>query len=178
SAGRTWFSHVHRLESLHSSAASTALALPIAWWTSRALSDTRWSGLTPLAMSTTPDGRVFGVTAMIAIATGLLVGVLPAWAAGKIGATAASQSPGRTTAASTRPSRVLVVAQVALSLMLLAGTALFARTLGNLRANQLRDDTHHAFFTRLYRDPVDRRPNDDPSYYPALVRRLMALPGI
>src|SRR5438093_12601388 len=129
-ASRARLAQLQVIESLLLSAAGTALALPAAWRTRRVLGETLWSGLTPLAMSTTPDARVFGVTAAIAITTGLLVGMLPAWAAGKVDASAASQSPGRTTAASTRPSRVLVVAQVALSLLLLADAALSATTLG------------------------------------------------
>jgi putative ABC transport system permease protein len=177
-ASRARIAQLHLIEGLLLSAAGTALALPLAWWLSGRLSEALWSGLTPLAMSMTPDARVFGITAAIAITTGLLIGVLPAWTAGRLRVSAALQSPGRTTAGSTRSGRALVVAQVALSLMLLAGAALFVRTLDQLRATQLTGDTRHALFTRIYRDPSDRRQHDDPSYYSTLVSRLAAVPGV
>jgi len=177
-ASRARLAQLQLIESVLLSATGTALALPLAWWLSLLLSDALWSGLTPLAMSMTPDARVFGVTAAIAIATGLVIGALPAWTAGRLHAGAAPQTAGRATAASTRSGRALVVAQVALSLMLLAGAALFVRTLQQLRATQLTSDTRHALFTRIYRDPSDRRQHDDASYYPTLVGRLAAVPGV
>jgi putative ABC transport system permease protein len=82
-----------------------------------------------------PDWRVLGFAAGLAVLTCLLFGLAPAIAATRMGPAAAMKAGGRgMTASRERFSlrRVLAVAQVALSLVLVAGALLFSRSLGNL----------------------------------------------
>jgi len=100
-----------------------------------------------IAFLTTPDNqmfvglgidwRVLGFTAGMALATCLLFGLTPALRATQVAPAAAMRSSGRgLTAGRERFSlrRILVVAQVAMSLVLLAGALLFVRSLQKLLA--------------------------------------------
>ena len=83
------------------------------------------------------DGRVLGFTAAIALGTCLLFGLAPALRATRIAPAAAMRAGGRgLTTGRERFSlrRSLVVAQVALSLVLLVGALLFIGSLRNLMA--------------------------------------------
>ena len=83
------------------------------------------------------DWRVLGFTAAIAIATCLLFGLAPALRATRVSPASVMRASGRgLTAGRERFSlrRALVVAQVAMSLVLLAGAMLFVRSLQKLLA--------------------------------------------
>ena len=72
------------IESLLLSLAGAIVAIPLASWACKALAATIWTNPEPLLVSVTPDARVLAVTATIAIAAGLLVGVLPAVVSSRI----------------------------------------------------------------------------------------------
>jgi predicted permease len=81
------------------------------------------------------DWRVLGFTALLAVLTCVLFGVAPAVRATRLGVGSVLRSTGRSNSASRERSglrRALVVCQVALSLVLLVGALLFARSLRNL----------------------------------------------
>jgi len=176
-ASRTRLVQQQLVETLFLALTGTLLALPLAWWTSAVLGRILWASALPLAMSTTPDARVFGIVAAIALTTGLLIGVLPAWAVTRSPIGTASLSAQPSASRMGRSSKLLLVAQVALSLILLVSAALFARTLANLRANEGSFMTG-ILFTRLWIDPDDHRTHDDASYYSTLTRELSQLPGV
>lgn len=76
-----------------------------------------------------PDGRVLTFTAAIAIATALLFGTAPALRASAVAPNRALKQDGRGTARDRRGVlHTLVIAQVAMSLVLLVGAGLFVRT--------------------------------------------------
>ena len=87
----------------------------------------------PLSLELAPDARVLAFALVATVATTLLAGLLPAWQAARTrvltpthhGASGASTAPPRV-------GRALVVAQLALSLVLVAGAVLCVRTLVNL----------------------------------------------
>ena len=82
-----------------------------------------------------PDLRL-GLFALAAtVATTLLFGLAPAIRATRVGVAEAMKQSGNTTAGRSRHGvgRILVAAQVALSLALIAGAGLFLQTLRNLR---------------------------------------------
>ena len=83
----------------------------------------------------TPNGHVLAFSAAAAIVTGILFGMAPAIQTTAVNPIVAAREDVRTTAGSrTRLLPFLVVAQVGLSLVLLAGAGLFARTLSNLQS--------------------------------------------
>src|SRR5258705_3178746 len=165
------------VESLILSSAGTAVALPLAWWGSRQIGATIWtSALRPLGLSITPDARVLTVAVVVAVGTGLCVCVLPAWL------TTGFQSgidlrPARTTTSSiTRSGRALLVSQVALSMILLVGAGLFARSLSKVRGNEA-FFARHITWARLWLKPGARTARIDAAYLQDLVRRFSEMPG-
>jgi predicted permease len=88
-----------------------------------------------LALDVPLDARVLGFTLAVSILTGLLFGLAPAWQATRLDLTASLKDQTGASASRSRLmlNKLLVVTQVALSLFLLVGAALFARSLRNLR---------------------------------------------
>ena len=85
----------------------------------------------------TPDGRLIAFTGAIAVATALIFGLAPALRATRVDLTAVLKDGSPSVAARGGGARMLVVAQVALSVVMLIGTGLFTRTLYNMRAQDL-----------------------------------------
>ncbi len=119
-------------ESLLLSLAGGALGLLIAsWCTSAAL------GVLPSVLPATADvqinNRVLLFTFGLSLLTGVLFGFAPAFKAGAIGIQETLRQGGRgVLMARRRPQYILIVAEVALTLILLVGTGLMIRTLDNL----------------------------------------------
>jgi predicted permease len=81
----------------------------------------------------TPDLRVLAFTIAIAIGTACLFGLAPAFRATASGPAPALKDVARAASFQGRLAPILVVAQIALSLLLIAGAGLFLRTLENLQ---------------------------------------------
>jgi predicted permease len=89
----------------------------------------------PITLDSHLDGRTLLFTACIALVTALLFGLAPAFRATRIDLTPALKDGSGGASGSRRQlrlSRLLVIGQVALSTILLAGAGLFVRTLVNL----------------------------------------------
>jgi putative ABC transport system permease protein len=89
----------------------------------------------PLSMELAPDWRVLAFTAGLAVLTCLLFGLTPALRSTRIAPAAVLKAAGRGMTSGRERfglRRLLVVSQVALSLVLLVGALLFVRTLRNL----------------------------------------------
>jgi predicted permease len=87
-------------------------------------------------LSADPDARVAGFALLVGALTAIVFGVVPALQATRAGMTSALKEEAGSVAGGGRQARlrrVLVVGQVALSMMLLAGAGLFARSLYNLK---------------------------------------------
>ncbi|HSL22070.1 MAG TPA: ABC transporter permease [Vicinamibacterales bacterium] len=135
-AGRWQIVRQYLLESLVLAFAGGVVGLAIASWTTSLL-----VGAMPIqdvvrSLSVAPDARVLVFTLALCGATALLFGLVPAIQASRPVLTNALKDDIGTTsggARSARARKVLVVAQVALSVLLLAAAGLFARSLYNLR---------------------------------------------
>jgi predicted permease len=94
-----------------------------------------WGGERMNALSPTLDLRVLGFTLLLSLLTGILFGMAPAWRATRVDLTPALKDGVRSSNASSRSllSKSLIVAQVAVSLLLLVGAGLLLRTLINLQ---------------------------------------------
>jgi len=108
-------------ESVMLSLGGTVAAFALADWGSLALSDFIVGQIytVPAGLNLSPDWRVLGFTASVAICTGVLFGLAPAWRAGKEDPHAALQQSSRTLGGGGGLGKGLVVTQVALSLVLL-----------------------------------------------------------
>jgi hypothetical protein len=86
---------------------------------------------------TTPDARVLAFNFAIACVTAVLFGLIPAWKATRPAVAVTLKDQAGSVSSSIGDVRLrkgLVAAQIALSLLLVAGATLFARSLQNLRS--------------------------------------------
>ena len=93
----------------------------------------------PLPFSVGIDSRVVAFTVVMTLLTSFLFGFAPAWRATDLSLASALKTSGRGTHSGARfnLSKLLVVAQVALSLFLAVGAGLFARSFTNLVSQPL-----------------------------------------
>jgi len=124
------------VESLILSSVGASLGIALAAVSSRALVGFIATGRNPVFVEFGLDWRMLGFTTLMAVSTCLAFGLLPALrATGIKPASAMKSGGGRSTTAGRERSglrRLLVATQVALSLVLLAGSLLFVRSLRNL----------------------------------------------
>jgi hypothetical protein len=107
------------------------------------------TGLLPSGVDLSLNWRVLAYTFTISLLTGALFGLAPAWRATKQDLATSLKQSRRTTGAVSRLSKGLIVAQVALSLLLLAGAGLFIRTLYNLQRVNLGFDQENLLLFSL-----------------------------
>lgn len=123
------------VESLLIAGAGALLGAVFATALSRGLIGFITTGQNPLFVELGLDWRVLAFTSGLALTTCLLFGLLPAFRATRVSPMTAMRSGGRGSTAGRERSglrRALVATQVALSLVLLAGSLLFVRSLRNL----------------------------------------------
>ena len=130
--------------------------------------------------ATTLDARVLAFTIGIACLAGIAFGLMPALTAGRTDLAGALKSRGGAAAsrAGRRYTRMLVVAQIAISLVLLVGANLFARTLLNLERQPLGFDREHVLLTRINPRLAGYTPASVAVMYRRLFDRVSALPGV
>jgi predicted permease len=115
------------------------------------------------------DGRVLLFAIALALASGVLFGLAPA-----LDTPAASMAAGRTVVSSRGLLRhVLIAAQIAASLILLAGAGLLLRSLWNLEKVPLGMDTERTVAAQF----VIGRGYDELAFFTRLEARLQSLPG-
>jgi predicted permease len=133
------------------------------------------------ALSTEPDLRVGAFTATLALATAILFGLFPALQASRPALNRTLREEAGSLSGGTHHARFrkgLVVAQIALSMLLVAGAGLFARSLYNLRHLDTGYET--ANLTTFHVDPA-LNGYDQPRirrFYESLLRDVRALPGV
>lgn len=141
-AGRARLFHQLLIESALIVVMAAVAAIAFARWAADALLHVATSGTTSFAAPL--DWRVLAFAASVALLSVVVFGVWPAWRATRVDPIDAFKSNARTVAGhAARPARVLVVFQVALSLMLVTATGLFARSFqALLRADLGFEPTH------------------------------------
>jgi predicted permease len=141
-AGRWRVARQLLTESLLLAGVGGAAGLLLALWGSRALASfisiSGWFG--PLSINVSPDHRVIAFTAVVALLTGVLFGLAPAFRGGRLDlANALKAGPGSASGGAHRGRRgilrsALTVWQLALVVPLLAGAGLFIRTIHTLES--------------------------------------------
>src|SRR5262245_6490199 len=113
-----------------------ALGLLFALWGSGFLLALVGSGRNPVILNLTLDLRVLGFTVAASLLAGVLFGLAPAWRATRVDLTPALKDSAQGSGAGSRLGlgKTLVVAQVAMSLLLLIGAGLFVRSLEKLKS--------------------------------------------
>jgi predicted permease len=167
-------------ESLLLATLGAALGLAFAHWGSRLLVRQLDTGNETVFVQLGLDWRVLAFTAAVAVATALLFGTAPAFRAGRVEPQAALREQGRTLTGERRKGlgSPLVVAQVALSLVIVVGATLFLRTFTTLAARNLGFDRDRVLLVSI----DARRTAPKAEQMVALVERVVeavgALPGV
>jgi predicted permease len=141
-----------------------------------------WNSLVEINVH--PDLRVLGFTMAIALFTGILFGLAPALRSTRIDVTPALKetaiSPPGTALIGRRfgVGNVLVVAQVALSILILVGASLLARTLINLATMNVGFDARNVALFSVEPELNGYKGERLASLFPEMQRRVSALPGV
>ncbi len=180
-ASRTDLARYPLVESIVTAFAGGLLALPVAWATVRLLlglvpgmSENAW-------LSTRLDTPILLFNMGIAILTGILFGIMPALEAMRTGVAAALREQTWNATAVRGHGifrRAMVVAQVCLSMVLLTGAGLFARSLIHLTGQDpgFHPDSLLAFRVKPELNGYDA--HRALAFYRELQRRLSAVPGV
>lgn len=124
---------------------------------------------------------VLAFTVGVTLLAGLLFGLAPALYAGRTDLVTALKAGGRSVAGQQKKfgaSQILVIAQIALSLVLIMGANLLARSLLNLEHVSLGFDSDHVVLGRINPRLAGYKPANVNAYYRKLYDQLSALPGI
>lgn len=175
-------------ESVLLSSAGAALGILLAYWGASALaafaSANRYSNF---QINADPDSTVLAFTIAVAVLTGILFGLAPAFRGTRVNVAPTLKENAASMSGSGFGARrgkialgsALVVAQVALSIVVLAGAGLVVRSLGNLNSIDPGFDTHNVLqfainptLTGYYKtEQVE-------PLYRELQSRLSSLPGV
>jgi len=157
-------------ESLLLSLTGGALGIAIGYW---------GKTLLPFGQNTTIDARVLAFVAGISMLTGVIFGLMPALRATRVDLASAMKESSRSVAASgTWLSKILLVTQVAVSVVLLIGAGLFVRTLQNLRSVDVGFAPNNILMFRV--NPALNRyaPDRTQQLYDRMKTELEGLPGV
>ncbi len=160
------------------------LGLLFAYWGARLLLPLLSQGEIPTQLNLSPDARVLGFTAAVAMLTGVLFGLAPAFLATRVDMISALKhdAPGLTTGSGSRGAtlafgKLFVVSQVALSLLLLMGAGLFVRSLQKLQQVDAGFARENVLVMKLEPVGSDNKTPQLATRYDDLLRRVEAIPG-
>jgi putative ABC transport system permease protein len=135
----------------------------------------------PLFVDLGTDWRVLSFTIALTVSTCILFGLAPALRATSISPSIVLKESGRgTTEGGSRFGlrRILVVSQIALSLTLLVGALLFARSLGKLAAVDAGFQREGILLTDIDFTPLNLPAERRISFAKELLDRIQAIPGV
>jgi predicted permease len=123
---------------------------------------------------------VLGFTIGLAVLTCLLFGLTPALRATRTAPAMATRASGRSTEgrAGFTLRRVLVVGQLAVSLVLLVGALLFVRTFQNLASVDVGFTTNGVVAANFDFRRANLPPDTHPEFHRAMIERVRAVPGV
>ncbi len=171
------------VEALMLALAGGGLGLGLAFWSTRAIIRFIDGGAAHTALSATPDLRVLLFTFATCIVTAILFGIAPALRGSRADVSGALNASARTASGTAARSnrllpKALIVAQVALSLVLLCVAGLLLRTLENLHGSDIGMTRTHVLLVHTnpkFAGYPSERLN---ALYERILSRVDALPGV
>ena len=126
-----------------------------------------------------PSLPVLAFAFALSLFTGVLFGTAPAWFTSHGNPSEALRGVNRSTRDSaTLPQKILVIVQAALSIVLLAGAGLLARSLRNLEHQSFGFDTDHRLSIVMNSPPASYTDPQLDALYRELQTRLAQIPGV
>jgi predicted permease len=178
-AGRWELARQVLVDSLVLSVTGGLLGIVFAYWGSSVLVRLMAQGaVTPVMLNLNPDWRVLLVTAGVTIVTAVLFGIVPALRSSRHDPASVLQQGARSLAGTnTAFGRILIVAQVALSLMVLLGAGLLLRSFERLSIVDPGFD-ERVLEVSLHPRPGRQQNFDVSEYQEQLVQRISTQPGV
>lgn len=185
-AGRARIIRQLLTESVMLSVAGGALGVLLAVWGVRAITALLTGGnQQSFGFVVAPDWRVLAFTLGVTVMTGIFFGLAPALRGTRVNLTPAlKESPASLPGGAAHGGRwfrlgnALVVVQVALSVLVLAGAGLLVRTLRNLQAVNPGFDTRNVLLFGLNPTQAGYKDEQAAQLYRSLQTQLAALPGV
>ena len=170
-------------ESLLLSMAGGVLGALVTWWLRDALLVLFPSNINnlnlPLVERIDIGGRVFTFALLVSVATGLLFGMLPAWNVARSNLQGALKEGDRGGSGSRRAHSVLVVAEVALSIVLLAGALLMVQSFMRVQRLDFGFATDDVMTARVILPAYRYRDTERiEAFTKSLVPKLRQIPGV
>jgi predicted permease len=168
-------------ESLLLALMGAALGTLVGLWTTRLISSIHIAVADiPIRFDFSFDWRVFSFGLAIALVTGLLVGLAPAWRAARsdFNQVLHESSRGILGSGKSKVRNVLVVAQVAVSLMLLVVAGLFVRSSQNAEHTYLGFDPHNVLNVTMETRTIGFDQPRTEQFFREMRDRIRALPGV
>jgi putative ABC transport system permease protein len=168
-------------ESMVLAMASAAVGVVVAWWALHGLALAGPAGVAGLERAVI-DGRVLAFAILLAIATGVLCGIVPALHSSATILNADLTEGSSRTAGARRSSRtrdVLVAMEVAVALVLLVGAGLLLRSFHSLSRIETGIDTGNLLTFNLFLTAERAQsPSRQRAFYEETLRAVAALPGV
>jgi len=167
-------------ESLLLSLTGAALGIVFANWGARLLVRFLSSYGNQVYLDLNVDLRVLAFTAGIAILTGLLFGLAPAWRGTRVDPQSAMKANARGVIEGSRfgLGKTLVMVQVALSLLLVVGAGLMLSTFFRLASLDPGFEREHILLTQVDLRGGHYQPEQREAAFQEILSRLRALPGV
>jgi macrolide transport system ATP-binding/permease protein len=184
-AGRARIVRQLLTESLLLATTGGALGILVAIWGVHALTRLISGGLDqPFPFVITPDWRVLAFTSSVTVATGILCGLAPSFRGAQADLTPSLRENASISHGASKGGRrvqagdALVVAQVALSVVVLVGAGLLVRTLHNLQNLDPGFDTRNVLLFGINPSLAGYKDRQTVELYRQLQERFEALPGV
>ena len=131
-----------------------------------------------LPIHASPSPSVLAFACGLSLLTGVLFGIAPAWISAKAEPADALRSGSRTTGGATLLQRGLVVAQAAISLVLLVGAGLFSQSLGKLQHSDLHLDPTNRYVVHINPQAAGYSQSQVADLYRAIENRFHSVSGV
>jgi predicted permease len=166
-------------ESLVLSGAGAAIGLLFARWGGDLLVRQLSSSTNTVFLDMRLDWRILGFTAVVAIATAILFGVVPALRASKVQPNEALKEQGRGVVGERFAlGNLLVVVQVALSVVLLVAAGLFVRTFSSLAHVKLGFEHQSILIANVNAQRLQLEPDQRPDLFERMRQTALSVPGV
>jgi predicted permease len=165
-------------ESLILSVAGAAAGLALAQWLTRLMTAVQLPTPIPFRVDIAVDPRVLAFTTLIAIATALAFGVIPALSASRIDLVSAIKGVGAAGAPQGRLRASFLVSQIALSVVLLVVAGLLIRSIRHAQSIDIGFDARNVMTASIDLETRGYAPDRGRAFIQTLQDGLAAVPGV
>jgi predicted permease len=167
------------IESILLAVGGAVIGLVVAIGAARLLLSLAFAGATTLPIEIVPSPLVLAFAVGLALVTGVLFGAAPAWFATRTDPIEALRATGRSTSDGASLTRTtLLVVQATLSVVLVAGSTMLGRSLGNLEGQDFGFDSSGRVLVAIGRPSATMVGDRLTALYRDVEARLSRIPGV